>query len=307
MPRIQTLIAILLVCCFGPTSAQTVPTSSAGDEVTLVVSVSDAYGRAVKGLKQEQFKIREGKNFHEVSSFSSDDEPVSVGLLFHTSGSGVDYLLHEAFNSLPGFMKAANGETEFLIMAFDKETRVLVEWKSSGAHVLQALRGVTIKQRGATALFDSIDNGVAKVGTGRHARKALIVFTDGVDSESRLSFTNLKDRLRSMDVLVYGVDISTGEEPPFPAPSLSSARSLLEELTAVTGGEFFSVRPSDATARIAAELRSLYRIGFRPKAVTTGQKSETWREVDVKLDLPPKVGKLKVRTRRGYKLGQSGT
>jgi Ca-activated chloride channel homolog len=296
----------LALLVLGPTVtvyAQTT-TPAAVDEVVLYFNVTDKYGRFVSGLSTENFKIQDGKSFHDITSFGFEDAPVSVGFLIDNSGSA-EYLTEFAFDSLSHFMKACAAGSDFFVMTFATQPRLLVDWKGSGTEVMSELRGLTIKTKGGTTLFDAIDRGIAKVGAGSASTKALIVFSDGLDSASKVNFKEVKRKLSDSDVILYSV--SLGESSGLRTMHAVQAVQSMSELTEMTGGR--TLLPTmdrffELVSQTAAELRYQYRIGFRPKPATNGKQTEDTRKIEVKVvdspELAKKMGKLTIHRRSGF-------
>jgi Ca-activated chloride channel family protein len=274
-------------------------------EVFLSVTVTDKYGRWVSGLSKEQFKIYEEKQAQEITSFSSEEGPLSVGILIDVSGSALDYI-DDALEAVKYFVKGCKTETEYFVIAFDVKQELIQESTDQSDKVMDAINGLgSIKPKALTAFFDALDVGLEKVSKGKHARKALLVFSDAVDNESKRSFSDIKRKLRSLDVNLYAL-----KSGPY-GPHDEWAIKEIVELTGQTGGRAMftdgRVELAQAAYRTAEELRYQYRLGFKPQSDRSNKHRDQWRNIDVKVELPrpvaAKIGKVNVRARRGYNPG----
>lgn len=310
--------AFLLITLFSLTSlaqiviAQPSPKDIAKDEVVLYVTAADMYGRSVGGLKSKHFKIREGKANQDITSFGFADAPTSVGILIDVSGSAQGYM-KASFDALAHFVKESAPGTEFFVMTFNTRQELLVDWTRSVDEVLKELSAATIVPHANTALFDAMDAALTKVAAGSQRKKAIIVFGDGMDNASKNSYSEIKSRWRKADVQFYALNFRSPADGR--SQMAQQADSRMDELTELTGGRTAYTSSltelNEQAARAAVELRAQYRIAFKPVSNIGNSKSDIWREVEVRIDLPPDLatgfGKVKARTRRGYYLKQSAS
>jgi len=274
-----------------------------GDEVSLYVTVTNARGEWIGGLTADNFKVREGKSDYELSSFSSEETPVTVGILIDTSGSSVTYLGKIA-EAMSYFIKASKQETEMFVMVFNTRHDVLVEPTSDRDHLMKALLALKVTPKGNTALFDSIEAGLDKLSKSKHAKRALIVFSDAQENASKLSFDDLRKKVRGSNALLYNVNV----QDPADASSQLAQKSMdwIDQLTTLTGGRsMYAIKPGELfqlSYRTGEELRYQYRIGFRPSLGAS--KPHEWRKIGVKLNVAPavksRIGEMRIRAREGY-------
>lgn len=309
-PALFFIVAVLVIGSPSSNPGQTTDSSGAS-EVVLYFNVTDKYGRFVTHLTKENFKVQDGDNVHLVTSFGFEDSPVSVGFLIDTSLSA-EYLTEYSFDSLPPFMKACADGSDFFVMSFAEEPRLLVDWKTSAGEVLQELRGLTIKTKGGTGLFDAIDRGIAKVADGKSHKKALIVFSDGMDSISKLRAKDIGRKLGATEIILYNVGL--GNSPGLRTMTGVQAAQGMSELTSMSGGRILLPHMSEfdnVMLRTAGELRYQYRIGFRASGAPAGKRDNDRRKIEVKVVLPPdlakKIGKLSVQRRNAYRVNPSST
>ena len=304
MRSLKVPVILLLLCLIAPTVWPQGSTPSPEREVMFYVTVMNDRGEWVGGLTPQNFKIREGKINHEISSFSSAESPVSVGILVDASSSSVAFIGRIA-DAMTYFIKASTPETEYFVLKFDTQQSLLVESTTIGENVLSSLRGLTATPRANTALFDAIGAGVEKLAKGRHAKKALIVFTDAGENSSKQSFEQIRRRLRRSDILLYSLNC---QDPSDSASQWGQrGQAWIDSLTKVTGGR--SMYPADAKElsevayRTGEELRYQYRVGFKPKS-EAGAKGDEWRKFEIELNVSPsvksRVGKMRVIAREGY-------
>ena len=302
MPRV-TIIVIILLLTFSRLAYGQI--SASGGEQFIYVSVTTKSGSWIGGMKAENFRISDGKDVHEISSFHPS-ESASVGILIDTSGSSATRM-DEAYLSMASFVRASKVGTEYFVMTFNVTQDLMLDHTEKVEDVLGALKkAAATTPRANTALFDAISAGLDKMSTAKHAKKVLIVFSDAVENSSKLSVSELKRKLRQSGVLLYNLNI----QDPADAYAQMTQKSMatIDQLTALTGGK--AIYPNnrlglyDAAFTIADDLRHQYRIGFRPRLSDRNVKPDDWRKLDVKLQLSPeqekKLGRLSVRTRRGY-------
>jgi Ca-activated chloride channel family protein len=267
------------------------------DLITLTVTVTDTYGRYVSGLNKNAFTILEEKQPQEITYFSDDDAPVSVGVIFDVSGSMGGDKIRRAREALSKFIQTSHDSDEYFLIGFNSRAQLLLDKTRNGDAVLDKL--TFVETRGQTALYDAVYLGVEKVQRGTHPKRALLVISDGQDNNSRYTFDNLRRLLKESDVTVYGVGILSGSDA---GSSLGmEGQGILDELSGVSGGKAFFPRSGaemdDIFEQIALELRHQYSIGYKPANFTGDGK---WRKVKVKVTPPRGLPRLFVRSKEGY-------
>jgi Ca-activated chloride channel homolog len=267
------------------------------DLITLTVTVTDTYGRYVSGLQKNAFNVLEEKQPQEITYFSDDDAPVSVGVIFDVSGSMSGDKIKHAREALSKFIQTSHNSDEYFLIAFNTRAQLLLDKTRDGDAVLDKL--TFVQTHGQTALYDACYLGVEKVQRGTHPKKALLVISDGQDNSSRYTFDNLRRLLKESDVTLYGVGILSGSDA---GSALGmEGQGVLDELSGVSGGKAFFPRSSaemdDIFEQIALELRHQYSIGYRPRNFTGDGK---WRKIKVKVTPPRGLPRLFVRSKEGY-------
>jgi len=265
------------------------------DLVLVPVTITDPMNRLVTGLDKENFQLYEGNSTQEIRTFSSEDAPVSLGVIFDSSGSMASKM-DRAKDAVIEFFKTANPQDEFFMITFSDEPEAVSDFTSSVDEIQNKL--VFAVPRHRTALLDAIYMGVTKMRQARYPKKALLIISDGGDNHSRYTEGEIKSVVKEADVMIYAIGIydryaSATEERLGP--------QLLSEITELTGGRAFTIdNPNDlgdVATKIGVELRNQYVLGYRPAKVVRDGK---WRKIKVKL-LPPKgLPPLRVYARTGY-------
>lgn len=267
------------------------------DLVTLTVTVTDQYGRYVSGLQQNAFKVFDDKEEQEITYFSDDDAPVSVGIVFDLSGSMSGDKISRARQALSRFIETSHNSDEYFLIGFNSRAQLLMEKTRNGDAVLDKLTFVQTK--GQTALYDACYLGVEKVQRGAHPKRAIILISDGQDNNSRYNFGEVRRLLKESDVVLYGIGILGGSDPG--SPLGMEGQSILDELSSVSGGKAFfpnsAAEMDEIFERIALELRHQYSIGYKPKNFANDGK---WHKLKVKVTPPRGLPRLFVRSREGY-------
>ena len=303
-------VLILLFGIFSvtiPLAAQRLSPSPEADDklsvdtelVTFNVSVTNRDGLAISGLEKKAFVVFDNQKLQEVSFFSDEDAPVSVSIVFDTSGSMSEKKIIRAKEALARFIRTSREEDEFFLIGFDSEPAILLDGTRDADAVLNKLR--IVETRGNTALYDAIGLGLNRVRRGAHLRKVVIVISDGEDNNSRLSFGEIRRRLRESEAMVYTVGIRSSISF---AKGRISPRSALQELASVSGGKSYFpdgiIEMDEAFEKIALELRHLYSIGYYPADFTpNGNK----HRLKIKLNVPKSYPPLVVRSRKIYYAG----
>ena len=267
------------------------------DLVNLTVTVTDTYGRYVSGLNKNAFAIFDEKQPQEITFFSDDDAPVSVGVIFDVSGSMSGDKFKRARDALSRFIQTSHNSDEYFLIGFNQRAQLLLDKTRDGNAVLDKL--TFIQTRGQTALYDACYLGVEKVQRGVHPKRALLLISDGQDNNSRYTFTELRKLLKESDVTLYGIGILSGSDA---GSSMGmEGQGTLDELANVSGGKAFFPRSAaemdDIFEQIALELRHQYSIGYRPPNFVSDGK---WHRIKVKVTPPRGLPRLFVRSKEGY-------
>jgi len=265
------------------------------DLVLVPVTITDPLNRLVTGLEKENFQLFEGNAAQDIRTFSAEDAPVSLGVIFDSSGS-MSSKIDRAKDAVVEFFKTANPQDEFFMITFSDEPEEVSDFTSSVDEIQSKLVFAVPRRR--TALLDAIYMGVSKMRQAKYAKKALLIISDGGDNHSRYTEGEIKALVKEADVMIYAIGIydhyfATQEERLGPA--------LLSEITELTGGRAFTIdNPNDladVATKIGIELRNQYVLGYRPNKVVRDGK---WRKIKVKLMPPKGLPPLRVYARMGY-------
>jgi len=267
------------------------------DLVLVPVSITDDNAQPVLGLERENFQLYENKKPQQIRDFSSEDAPISVGIIVDSSGS-MQNKLDWAREAVRQFCETANPADEFFLVTFSDQPQIATDFTTNTDEIENAM--LTLRSTGRTALLDAIQMGVRKLKDARYARKALLILSDGGDNHSRFTEHQVKSLIKESDVAVYSVGIfdhyvSTEEELLGP--------ELLREVSDMTGGTAFTLSRLNQmpvlTRVIGIQLRHQYMLAYRPQSTPSDRK---WRKISVKLRVPKSlhVGFLHIGARQGY-------
>ena len=273
----------------------TKPYKSDVDLVLVPVTITDPMNRLVTGLDRENFQLFEGKEAQEIRHFSSEDAPVSLGVIFDMSGS-MSSKIERAREAVVEFFKTANPQDEFFMITFADKPEEISDFTQSVEDIQGKL--VYTIPKGRTALLDAIYLGVSKMRQAKYPKKSLLIISDGGDNHSRYTEGEIKSLVKEADILIYAIGIY---DHSFPTDEERLGPQLLSDLTELTGGRAFTIdNPNDladVATKIGIELRNQYVLGYRPKNPVRDGK---WRKIKVKLNPPKGLPPLRVYAKTGY-------
>ena len=263
--------------------------------VLVSVTITDPMNRLVTGLDKENFMVFEGKDQQDIRHFSSEDSPVSIGVIFDMSGSMASKI-ERAREAVVEFFKTANPQDEFFMVTFADKPEEVSDFTSSVEDIQGKL--VYTVPKGRTALLDAIYLGVSKMRQAKYQKKALLIISDGGDNHSRYTEGEIKSMVKEADVLIYAIGIY---DHFMATPEESLGPALLGDVAELTGGRSFTIdNPNDladVATKIGIELRNQYVLGYRPQNPIHDGK---WRKIKVKLVPPKGLPPLKVFAKTGY-------
>lgn len=305
--------------------------------VMVPVSVMDHYGKYVPNLRRQDFHIFDENVEQRIAYFATTDKPFTVVLVIDTSGS-THFKLDEIQNAAIGFVNQLKSEDRVMVMSFDDQIKVLSEPTNDRDALLHAIRRT--RTGGGTRLYDAVETVIKQKLSQISGRKAIVLFTDGVDTTSRhATYSSTLREAQESDGAVYTVNYDTGGFNPFdpnhtqiPWPRGSGgigiglpfpgsgrggggstgsspedyrrAREYLHELAQQSGGRYYrGDTVTDVTAafsEVADELRRQYSIGYYPTPV--GHPGQR-RQIKVRMTHPDLV----VRARDSYIYAQKNT
>ncbi len=263
--------------------------------VLVPATVTDGMNRLVTGLERDNFYIYDKDVLQTIKTFSTDDAPVTIGIVFDLSGSMSSKFIR-ARKALSEFLRTSNPQDEFFVIGFNDRPAVIVDYTSDVDDV--EARMVMLKPENRTALIDAVYLGVNKLRQAKYERKALLIISDGGDNRSRYTEGELRRVVRESDVQIYSIGIFDAYAP---TAEEQTGPLLLTDVCEMTGGRLFRVSDladlGDIASRISAELRNEYVIGFRPTEV---KPDGNWRKLKIRLVPPPGLPPLTVHNRQGY-------
>ena len=260
----------------------------------MAVTVTDRSGRAIAGLQRESFRIYDDKVEQPITFFSEEDTPVSVGILFDTSGSMSGRTIQRAKEALASFIQTSHPQDEFFLIGFSSSPQLLLDRVRDGKGVLDKF--TYVHTVGETALYDALYMGIEEVSRGLYSKHAIILISDGEENSSRCSFGKLRRKLQESGVVVYTVRVGS-----LPLPR-SIGGMVMDQVAGISGGKSFwpknSERMDEAFEQIALELRRQYSIGYLPANFVADGKLH---RIKVALSIPRGQSReLVVRNREGY-------
>jgi Ca-activated chloride channel family protein len=270
-------------------------------DVTMVlvnVTVTDPFDRIVTGLDQDNFQVFDEKVEQRIVAFSTEDAPISVGLVFDSSGSMGDKIQKSKQAALQ-FFKTSNPQDEFLLISFADRPELISGFTSKFENLQDRL--LTVKSGGRTALLDAIYLGLSEMKKATTNRRALLVISDGGDNHSRYTENDIKRAVKESDVQIYALGIFEPIPSRGRTPEEAGGPGLLAELSEVSGGRLFSVENSDElpdiAEKVSVELRNQYVLGYKPSNLI---RDGRWRRIKVKLNPPKGLPPLQIYARTGY-------
>ena len=306
---LAAVLATALVCAPSlafpqDTSSQTPkPTfRSAVDLVSVAAVVRDRKGRFARNLRKDDFVVEEGGTRRDLIDFRADDNaPVRVALLFDVSGSmRLSSRLENAraaARQVLSALRLGSAPDEAAVFSFDMNLQSLQPFTADAGAIERALARVA--PYGQTSLYDAIaetSRSVNDHGAGDPRRRAVIVFTDGLDTSSELKPEQVAAIAAGIDVPVYVMTVVSTVDRDRGAQA-EEAESPLRALSRATGGELFvtsaPAHESIAARQIVDEMRHQYVLAFGASS------GAGWHALSVRT----KNRDLVVRARSGYRAG----
>jgi Ca-activated chloride channel homolog len=262
------------------------------ETVHVTVTVVDGNNRLITGLTKADFQVYENGEPCEVTQFSDQRVPVSLGVLLDVSDSMFGQPIVDARAALDRFVGTLlEAEDEAFVVAFNHRPRVVASWTMPPA----ALKGTLDGERatGGTAIYDALVASAPLFNRRRHTRAAIVVVSDGADTASDYTLMKARDVLRRTDPFVYAVAIDSGDRTRV---STRVNPDALREITGPSGGYTEVIKSAadlgPATERIAHELNHQYTLGYSPTKPPDGE----WRSIRVRIANRDYFA----RARRGY-------
>jgi VWFA-related protein len=220
--------------------------------VLVPANVMDRGDRPILSLQKDDFHLFEDAVEQNIQSFSIDQAPVSVGIVFDASGS-MKNKIDQSFAAVDQFLKTSIAGDEFSLVQFSDVPILRTAFTPDTDEITRSLS--MVRPQGWTALVDAVYMAVHHMRSAKNSRKALLVLSDGGDNNSRYSDGEIINLLREADVRVYAIGLF--DNPRF-------LRKAAED----TGGHMIVVHNlndlPNAVDKLSIQLRSQYLLGYYP-------------------------------------------
>lgn len=185
--------------------------------INVTATVTDRSGRFYGSLRKEDFLVYEDNQPVDVTHFSADRTPVSLGIVVDTSGSMAGEKWSSAVSSIDRFFRTLSDElNEFFLYRFSGNADLVADWTSDRDRLALAISRV--HPNGGTAMYDAVAEAVPMAQSGQNRKKAVVIISDGNDTSSRVGVSEVKQVVRETEVLVYAVGIDGQGTPTFQRP-----------------------------------------------------------------------------------------
>jgi len=254
--------------------------------VEVYATVTDAGGQPVMGLRRGDFEVYEDGERQEVSAFAAGDFPLTVALGVDRSFSMAGEPLRLAKDASQAFLRELRPGDRSMVVAINDEAEIIAPLSADRQAQTRAI--ASLDAWSTTALHDAVVTALDRLAP-EPGRQAIVVFSDGVDRYSHTTASEVLERARRSNALIYPIALGKTRAP------------MLTELAAVTGGRSFQLRNArdlqSTLATIAQELRYQYLLGYVP-ARTIERGTHEWRSIRV--TVKDAARGLRVRARDGY-------
>jgi Ca-activated chloride channel homolog len=287
---------------------------TAVDLINVSATVTDASERFVTGLRREDFILFEDEREQPITHFSDERVPVSLGIVLDTSGSMEGAKFRAAENAIDRFMRELlSPEDEVFLMAFSEQPELISGWTTDRDRVMRGLRGVY--PRGGTAMYDAVAEAIPLAQRGKHRKKAIVVISDGNDTNSATDVRALRSLIRETEVLIYAIGIDGNSRPairtgptnrpfpiPFPIPG-GGGRRYPPQFPGQPGpGSYPPSYPGGVPQQQSSSNERVNAHALRELTDDSGGRTELVREGS---DLGPATAGIADELSRQYSLGYS--
>jgi Ca-activated chloride channel homolog len=267
--------------------------------VEVPAHVTRGDGTALTNLALENFHVFEDGIEQRITYFTRDDAPLSVGLLFDSSGSMRDKM-QKSLQATAAFFKTANTQDEFFLVEFSERPKLTVPFTTDTGQIYQRI--LHMRPFGRTSLLDAIHLALQQMKNAKNARKAIVIISDGGDNRSRYTAREIKTGMLESDVQLYAMGIfdSPGKESKWLPAEEKNGPRLLDELAEQSGGRHYPVAVLDdlpsISENISRDLRNEYVIGYSP---SNGSRDGRYRQIRLQVSAPD-TSRIRADYRRGY-------
>ncbi len=278
----------------GSGFAQTDDDEAIRVESSLVIvnaTITDAKGKPVGGLKQSQFQIFEDGKEQKIEFFEAEKTPFAAVILLDSSGS-MEQRVSLARSAAIQFLDRLRSDDVTAIYNFDSKISLVQDFSNSR----DIYEGIfDIKANGMTMLNDAIFKAAEELSKRPEKRRAIIVLSDGADTQSRRSSDKALKAALTANATIYTVDMSALDSGN--QRQRMQNQGVLKTFAEKSGGRFIAtpggVAMRDAFKNIVEELGIQYTFGYQP---TNTAKDGKWRAIELKTAKTD----LTIRTRQGY-------
>jgi Ca-activated chloride channel family protein len=290
MRKLATL-AFIVAAVLTATAQEQEPTFRATTQIVSVpTTVTDAQGRLVPSLEQDQFTVLDNMKPQDLVFFQNETQPFTVVVMLDYSASmtgSLDLLRAAAEQFLLRLLPQDKGQ----VGAFSDRIEFSGSFTNDRDDLIAALK--ELQYGNPTRLWDAVDQSIDMLKPV-HGRKVVLVFTDGDDTYSKTSFGTALSHAQENEVMVYAIGLQSvyfnGQRMVRSAPDRS-----LKKIAAETGGGYFELKKTDELSptftRVAQELHSLYTLGFTPEMLDNKEH---------KLEVRMKQAGMVARARTSY-------
>jgi VWFA-related protein len=253
--------------------------------VLVPVSVTDPLDRPVTTLPRDSFRLSEDGVDQPIVSFLQEDGPVSLGLLFDSSGS-MKNRIAASVKALKLLFRTTIPGDEFFVVQFADRAHVLGGFTTEPEEIHQRLGFV--EARGWTALLDAVALGSHQMKAAKNSRRVLLILSDGGDNNSRFSEAEIRNMVIEGDLRIYAI-------------GLMHRPRLLQQLAEETGGKVLIAQNltelPGVVERLSRDIRSQYVLGY---SSSNSRNDGKYHKVKVELQPPAGSPPLRASWRRGY-------
>jgi Ca-activated chloride channel family protein len=174
--------------------------------INVTATVTDRSGRFLPGLTKDDFLVYEDNQPMEITHFSAERSPVSLGIVLDTSGSMQGEKWYAARDAIDRFLQQlSDPEDDFFLYRFSGGADLVQDWTTDRRMLSWSLGRVS--PNGGTAMYEAVAEAVPMAHGGRNRKKAVVIISDGNDTSSRIGVGEVKQLVRETEVLVYAVGI----------------------------------------------------------------------------------------------------
>jgi Ca-activated chloride channel family protein len=269
--------------------------------VMVPVTVRDGMNRPVMGLAKDNFLVYEDNAPQSIRYFSSEDAPISIGILLDVSGT-MRNKIDATREALAEFFKNSHPDDDYFVITFADRPTLLADSTKSIGGIQERL--VAVKPYGYTALLDAIQMGVEKLRSAHYQRRALLIISDGGDNSSHHKMRDVKNLVEESGVEVYALGLFDDGLPLVKSLEEKFGEHLLSQIAEAGGGRMITVanlaRLPEIARELSEEMRSQYLLGYRP---STAAHDGGWRKIKVRVARSIAASDNSSRLHPAYKKG----